>query len=443
MSTMKSSTGEDPSLTTPRQEDTTPRCKLQDTITTPRQESVSSWKPRILVGVPDSCNASDLPIPSPMSTPQNAPLSIPSPTSTAKNTESHSAQPQSAFLFMRSAESRDTSSEQAPDAPRRSVAVVPAADPTTDQISQFQLAGDEPGLEIWRIEGFNAVPWPRERFSHFFSGDSYIILQTIFPKKKYELFFWLGADSSTDEIGAAAIRTVQLHQVLGGLPVQHREVQHHESGQFLALWKDFGGLRYLEGGIDSAFNHVEPATYQPRLLHVKGRRVCRVVEVGLTARSLNDGDGFVLDAGLRIYVWLGSECNKYEAQKCFEVVRGLREERGFKPRVMHLNDFEEAVATTIFEVEDVSNQVGSWDNCFSPMDSRCPHGGSESRTGELWKILVCCAVSQTLFFFSFRPGPLPRTGSLQRNASATDHNNASATDHNNASATDHNYWPRL
>lgn len=39
-------------------------------------------------------------------------------------------------------------------------------------------AGEREGLQMWRIEKFQVVPWPRKEFGRFYSGDSYIILHT-------------------------------------------------------------------------------------------------------------------------------------------------------------------------------------------------------------------------------------------------------------------------
>lgn len=48
--------------------------------------------------------------------------------------------------------------------------------------------------------------------SHFFSGDSYILLYTYQKggSVQYMLYFWLGKDSTPDEKGAAALLAIAL-----------------------------------------------------------------------------------------------------------------------------------------------------------------------------------------------------------------------------------------
>lgn len=57
------------------------------------------------------------------------------------------------------------------------------------------------------------------------------------------IHFWLGEDASQDEVTTAAYKTVELDNMLGGAPIQHREVQGHESGRFLSYFKS--GLRLI------------------------------------------------------------------------------------------------------------------------------------------------------------------------------------------------------
>lgn len=84
----------------------------------------------------------------------------------------------------------------------------------------------------------------------------------------YSIHFWLGAETSQDEAGIAAYKTVELDESLGGGPVQYREVQENESPAFVALFKNRGGLEYLPGGVESGFRKVERDVYVNRLLMV-------------------------------------------------------------------------------------------------------------------------------------------------------------------------------
>merc|ERR1719410_278790 len=127
-------------------------------------------------------------------------------------------------------------------------------------------AGEEAGLQIWRIEKFEVKKWKKARYGEFHTGDSYIVLQTIETDegKDYNVFFWLGAETTQDEAGTAAYKTVELDDLLGDEPVQYREVQGNESRQFTDM---FDKIVTLDGGIKSGFNVVEPEKYSPRLMH--------------------------------------------------------------------------------------------------------------------------------------------------------------------------------
>jgi len=207
---------------------------------------------------------------------------------------------------------------------------------------EFLGAGQAPGIEIWRIEKLAPVKVLKTQYGKFYDGDSYIIL---FTQKKenalaWDIFFWLGTDTSQDEMGVAAYKTVELDTMLGGAPVQHREVQDHESKEFLSVFK--GGVEYLKGGVASGFKHVEKDKYETRLLHLKGKRNVRVRQVEKSYKSLNQGDVFILDAGLKLYQWNGVESSRQEKSKGVEVIRRIKDqERGGRAEIMVFEGNEE------------------------------------------------------------------------------------------------------
>lgn len=167
-----------------------------------------------------------------------------------------------------------------------------------------------------------AFPLPPQVDGHFYTGDSYILLSTA-PSRSgalsWSIHFWLGSETTHDESGIAAYKSVELDDMLGGSPVQYREVQGNESSLFLSYFKSTGGVQYLPGGIASGFKTVERDVYQTRLLHLKGKRAVRVSEVPVALASLNKGDVFILDKGLKIYVFNGPLANKFEKSKGLEV----------------------------------------------------------------------------------------------------------------------------
>ncbi|XP_054853422.1 gelsolin isoform X1 [Eublepharis macularius] len=224
------------------------------------------------------------------------------------------------------------------------IAVLSAVPVSMVEHAEFLKAGREPGLQIWRIERFDLVPVPRNLYGDFFTGDAYVILNTIRQRSgnlQYDLHFWLGDQCSQDESGAAAIFTVQLDDYLGGKAIQHREVQGHESATFLGYFKT--GLKYKAGGVASGFRHVVPneVTVQ-RLLQIKGRRTVRATEIPVTWDSFNTGDCFILDLGSNIHQWCGSQSNRFEKLKATQVAKGIRDnERSGRARVYVIDEGSE------------------------------------------------------------------------------------------------------
>ena len=170
----------------------------------------------------------------------------------------------------------------------------------------WAAAGKEVGLEVFRIEKFQVKPWPKEKYGQFCDGDSYIILQTR-GEGLYDVFYWLGMFTSQDEAGTAAIKCVELDDALGGKPIQHREVQGAESGQFMDLFN--GEVRVLEGGVESGFKQAEELKLPVRLFHFRsngGIKSTKMYQRTVAAENLNEDDVFILDNDRDVYIFQGS-----------------------------------------------------------------------------------------------------------------------------------------
>ncbi|KAL1816224.1 hypothetical protein ACET3Z_018798 [Daucus carota] len=190
----------------------------------------------------------------------------------------------------------------------------------------FQGAGQKEGLEIWRIENFHPVPVPSSSHGKFFTGDSYIILKTTALKSRalsHDVHYWLGKDTSQDEAGTAAIKTIELDAVLKGKAVQYREVQGHETEKFLSYFKPC--IIPQKGGVASGFKHAEAEEHKTRLYACKGEHVVHVNEVEFVRSSLNHDDVFILDTDSKIFQFSGSKSSIQERAKAMEVVQYIKD----------------------------------------------------------------------------------------------------------------------
>ncbi|RWR91443.1 villin-4-like protein [Cinnamomum micranthum f. kanehirae] len=251
----------------------------------------------------------------------------------------------------------------------------------------FQGAGQKAGMAIWRIENFTPVPVPQSSYGKFFTGDSYVILKVslwfmedtrekssdkeryqrsdktellgdpqpgrIFPDfaarlssmclvdettgsksgaLRHDVHYWLGEDTSQDEAGTAAIKTVELDAALGGRAVQYREAQGHETEKFLSYFKPC--IMPQKGGVASGFKHPDAEEHETRLYVCKGKRVVQVKEANLDGvfyqvpfarSSLSHDDVFILDTKSKIFQFNGSNSSIQERAKALEVVQFIKD----------------------------------------------------------------------------------------------------------------------
>ncbi|RIA04853.1 hypothetical protein BRARA_K00851 [Brassica rapa] len=190
----------------------------------------------------------------------------------------------------------------------------------------FQGAGQKAGIEVWRIENFSPTPIPKSSIGKFFTGDSYIVLKTTALKTgalRHDIHYWLGKDTSQDEAGTAAVKTVELDAALGGRAVQYREVQGHETEKFLSYFKPC--IIPQESGVASGFKHVEAEEHITRLFVCRGKHVVHVKEVTFARSSLTHDDIYILDTKSKIFQFNGSNSSIQERAKALEVVQYIKD----------------------------------------------------------------------------------------------------------------------
>ncbi|KAJ3535976.1 hypothetical protein NMY22_g6240 [Coprinellus aureogranulatus] len=224
----------------------------------------------------------------------------------------------------------------------------------------WESAGQEEGLKIWRVEQFHIVEWPKDRYGSFYDGDSYIILYTykVSPEAtslSHNLHFWLGQNTTVDEAGTAAYKTVELDDHLHGKPVQFREVQGFESAQFLSYFPRFTSLK---GGVRTGFHHVTTPPpeevfklYRVTLSRFPGARTSTLVvrEVEPVSSSLVAGDAYVLDRGTEVWQLNTKQSAGQEKYKAAEFAQSLVAER----KGCELTVFDEGTSGEAPEAHDV------------------------------------------------------------------------------------------
>uniref|UniRef100_H2YUU5 Gelsolin-like domain-containing protein n=1 Tax=Ciona savignyi TaxID=51511 RepID=H2YUU5_CIOSA len=261
---------------------------------------------------------------------------------------------------------------------------------------ELEKAGKSPGLQIWRIENMHLAPVAKASFGTFFTGDSYILLNTIELKgssKRWDLHFWLGDESSQDERGAAAILATQMDDKLNGVPVQYREVQGHESSIFSGYFK--GGITYKKGGVASGFNHARTNVSDvKRLLHLKGKRMVRMTEVEMTWKSFNQGDIFIVEVENDLFQWNGSVSNRYERLKGCEIINNIKNnEKAGKGKITVLDEGDKYPASMLKALagspKDIRPEVVDEDVSQKPIKRKAAtlyHVSSDTGTLEMKEI---------------------------------------------------------
>lgn len=192
-----------------------------------------------------------------------------------------------------------------------------AAETETAWTSTVDLSDEQVGMWVYRINKFKVDIVPKEQFGNFHRGDSYIVLKAYKEKGSdaidYDVHFWIGSESTQDEYGTAAYKTVELDAYLDDRAIQHREVQGHESPLFKTYFKK---LCYNVGkGNETGFRSVKTKEYSPRLFKVSKsstRKQAVLYELPFNKNYINEEDAFIIDSESHLIQINGSNSSSSE-----------------------------------------------------------------------------------------------------------------------------------
>jgi hypothetical protein len=171
-------------------------------------------------------------------------------------------------------------------------------------------AGQVPGLTIWEIENFLPNRIDEVAYGKFYEGDCYIVLKTTQEENEllnWEIYFWIGEKAPLDKRACSAIHAVNLRNYLGAQCRTIREEQGDESEEFLNLFDT--QITYIEGGRTcSGFFTVEDNIFETRFYrsHAAGPSI-HLEPVAVCVESLDPRFVFILDTGMKIFIWNGKK----------------------------------------------------------------------------------------------------------------------------------------
>lgn len=199
-----------------------------------------------------------------------------------------------------------------------------------------QFASPKSGTYLWRVHNFKLEPCITDDVANFFRGDSYLAVSIVGTgsTKTFDIFYWIGDQTTLDEAGTAAYKAFELDNVLSQKAVQYREVCGEESDKFMRV---FPSARFLDGGYDSGFHHVTATEHKNRLLRVY---TDSLREVPAVWSSLRSNGIFILDCGSIVYQWTGDKASIRLKTPAMQAVRYLDDSRGSNVTIVTLSQEE-------------------------------------------------------------------------------------------------------
>ncbi|KAG8433341.1 hypothetical protein GDO86_017572 [Hymenochirus boettgeri] len=168
--------------------------------------------------------------------------------------------------------------------------------------------GQIPGVTVWQIENFIPTQVDETFHGRFYEADCYIVLKTYLDGNgalHWEIYYWIGQEATLDKKACSAIHAVNLRNYLGAEGRTIREEMGDESEEFSQVFDN--EISYIEGGTASGFYTVEDSQYITRMYRIYGKKNINLEPVPSKSSSLDPRYVFLLDHGLDIYIWRGTQ----------------------------------------------------------------------------------------------------------------------------------------
>ena len=185
-------------------------------------------------------------------------------------------------------------------------------------------------IMMWRVELENdgcantlhILKVKKSKLGLFNDGDSYLVLdgRNVEADGGVRVILWIGPESELDERKGAASAAMQLEIDirLGGAAVSFlsRVVGGGREGvAFRDMWRP-GQYRVIAGGSETAYDPANSESWTPVLFHVKGTaKAMHMHKIPSIAAAMNHGDVFMLNAGKRVFTWIGCGASAFEMRE--------------------------------------------------------------------------------------------------------------------------------
>ena len=226
---------------------------------------------------------------------------------------------------------------------------------------------DKPLLIIWKSVDLKLQKIAEKDHGTFYDADSYLILNIKSPEEKYA-HIWTGRKSSKEEISFTSFKALQLDSKLENNCVVLYESEGNESELFKSYFKFF---TILKGGIEEAQQSIDDQQYKARLFHVhsSGANI-QSKQISINKKNLDSGDVYMLDTGLKVFIYIGKGSNSFEKFHLSCMVEKIKEVRQNKAIIIsidescelnendvkHKNEFEEFLQKFEEDIKETDEQ---------------------------------------------------------------------------------------